>query len=132
MALQSPPVIGSIARRGATALNRRRQFLTELRLDEQALVAEALTQVDEYREHDRDTDIAFVQAIRSLYATLDNDEAMRKCERVYTVWKTTENGDDQIITRLDDQLDRTRVVMRANNDELLNGAWTPAAAGMGA
>ena len=132
MTVHSVPTPGPIARRGATNEARRRQFLTELRMDEQSLVAEALNHVDEYREHDRDTDIAFVQAIKSLYLTLTDDEALRKCERVYTVWKTTETEDDQIITRLDDHLDRTRVVMRANNDELLNGAFTPASAGMGA
>lgn len=114
-----------IQKRGASSANRRMQFLNELRVDEQSMVAEALDQVDEYRKHDRDTDIAFVQSIRSLYASLTDDESRRKCERVYTVWKTTETGDDRIISRLDDQLDQTRVVMRSNNDHLLNGAWVP-------
>ena len=114
-------------REGANSDNRRRQFLNELRLDEQAMVAECLDCVDEYRTHDRDTDIAFVRSIRDLYVTLTDDIARRKCERVYTVWKTTEDGDDQIISRLDDKLDTTRVMMRANNDQLVNGAFTPAA-----
>lgn len=125
MAALSIAIATAAKKRGATSTNRRNQFLNELRMDEQSLVAEALDEVDEYRAHDRDTDIAFVQAIRSLYAGLTDDEQRRKCERVYTVWKTTEDGDDRIIERLDDQLDRTRVVMRSNNDVWLNGAVVP-------
>ena len=115
-------------REGANSDNRRRQFLTELRLDEQALVAECLDCVDEYRVHDNEADILFIRSIKDLYLTLTDDIARRKAERVYTVWKTAEDKDNQIIGRLDDKLDHVRVTMRANNDELLvNGAFTPAA-----
>ena len=115
-------------RSGNTLQNRRVQFLNELRMDEQSLVAEAVDQVDEYRRHDNDSDIAFIQAIKALYANLTDQDAMRRCERVYTVWKTTEDRDERIIDRLDQKLGQTRVVMHRNNDHLLNGAWTPATA----
>jgi hypothetical protein len=110
----------------AGRINRRRQTLSELRIDEQLLLEVARAQLnDEWTAADEMGDDRFVRFARAHYATLTTDEQRDSMAKVFAEWSRDEVIEDRLIANARQTNLQTIVTFKRNTPAFVDGAFVP-------
>lgn len=116
-------VIQAAIAKGATQINRRRQILAELRIEEQIKVQGI---ADEYDRVDRVHDNEIKRAFSLAYHSVDSEPEKEAIAQAFATWIKQDARKDG---RVHEDVDSAVTLLKAQTPEFVNGAWVPTGSG---